>query len=133
MAAKAALPGAGRGVFMARCRYWSLAERVRSPAAATPPRRRARRASGGVAALFPGPSPDPLAVGPRGGTQFQFGIDPGLARPGHEGEQGRADLTDLVPRIAVRPCAVSPRPVRPRPVGGGRGRPGGPPPRGAAP
>src|SRR5690348_9259024 len=82
---------------MARCRYWSLAERARSIAAATPPPGR----SAGAAALFLRPPPDPLAVAPRGGAQFQFRIDTGRTCPGHEREQRRADLADHVAAGAV--------------------------------
>src|SRR5213078_2293857 len=103
-----------RGGFLARFRYWSLAEQTRSLAAATPPQRprppplaprrkqpRRRKRSGGVAALALGPAPDSVPVTARGGPQLQLGVKPCRARLGYDGEQRRPDLAHAVRCLTV--------------------------------
>ena len=80
-----------------RCRYRSLAEcapqrprRTRAAAAAArPPGRRASRVS--RSGLLPGAGPGRGSSGR--GAQLQLGVEPGGARPGHQREQLRPELS----------------------------------------
>jgi hypothetical protein len=65
------------------CPHWSLVERPRANALATP-------ASGPASLLLPGL--DPVAVHAGGSPQLQLRVKAGRAGPGHQGEKLRAQL-----------------------------------------